>query len=478
MITRDQLPYDNTTNIIPLISSTRELQSSPLPSKHNVMTSSRNPPLSLSHHHHQRGDVSTDPHHHHRRNNYVDTREMTRYNMESNINNNNIRHSESQRAREPLQRHVDGHGYGHVATAADDADDNDDCNETIAATSVAPSTIDGIPLASSTAAVDPDSARPGPHHGGGFNNSSYAKKVFRSHFKPATVKGSSSNTAAMSAVTASTTTTSTTITTTITTATTTDDSNTTAVEGIGGKGVLFTDDVDLTEEVGNDATVHKPPSYPTYPTAYRDHPMALPYGGYVGATTHIPVYPPYVAASHMNAYGYAIPMIPPTPTGEYNEHPQDMRYHHSNSKPKHHRNSSGGRFNKSYPPNYYKNQRYNNNINNNNNNNNYQGNNNNNYPTNNYQHKSTTTKLDDAMDDEDYSSTSPKDNQKLPPTAKVEKTKAAAGAGATPSVSTTSTSTGRGMTTEAIAAALKLKLNPQASEFVPLVGCSATTMTG
>ena len=84
------------------------------------------------------------------------------------------------------------------------------------------------------------------------------------------------------------------------------------------------------------------------------------------------------------------------------------------------------------------------------------------------------------MDDEDYSSTSPKDNQKLPPTANVEKTKAAAGAGAgaTPSVSTTSTSTGRGMTTEAIAAALKLKLNPQASEFVPLVGCSATTMTG
>jgi len=470
MITRDQPPHDNTTNIIPLISSTHELQSSPLPSKHNVMTSSRNPPLSLSHHHHQRGDVSTDPHHHHHRNNYVDTREMTRYNMESNINNNNIRHSESQRAREPLQRHVDGHGYGHVATTTTDADDNYDCNETIAATSVAPSTIDGIPIASSTAA-DPDSARPVPHHGGGFNNSSYAKKVFRSHFKPATVKGSSSNTAAMSAVTASTTTT------TTTTTTTADDSNTTAVEGIGGKGVLFTDDVDLTEEVGNDATVNIPPSYPTYPTAYRDHPMALPYGGYVGATTHIPVYPPYVAASHMNAYGYAIPMIPPTPTGEYHEHPQDMRYHHSNSKPKHHRNSSGGRFNKSYPPNYYKNQRYNNNINNNNNN--YQGNNNNNnYPTNNYQHKSTTTKLDDAMDDEDYSSTSPKDNQKLPPTANVEKTKAAAGVGATPSVSTTSTSTGRGMTTEAIAAALKLKLNPQASEFVPLVGCSATTMTG
>jgi hypothetical protein len=36
------------------------------------------------------------------------------------------------------------------------------------------------------------------------------------------------------------------------------------------------------------------------------------------------------------------------------------------------------------------------------------------------------------------------------------------------------------MTTEAIAAALKLKLNPQASEFVPLLGggSTATTMIG
>jgi hypothetical protein len=535
MINRDQPRHGDSSNIIPPISSTLdELQSPPL-SKHDKMTSFRNPSLPHpSHHHHQRGDsdVSTDPYHHHRRsNNYVGTREMTRYNVEAHItdnnninsnninsnninniiiNNNNIRHPEYQRVRKPLHSHDYGNVYTNQdqvqivgkAVAADNNDDDDndddndddddDCNETIAATSVATSAIDDIPIAS-IAAADPDSARPVPHHGGGFHNSSYAKKVFQSHFKPATVKGSSSSTAAMPAVIASTTTTTTT-TASATSTTTSANSNSSAVKGIGGNGALLTDDdVDLnaptTVEVVNEAIVVIPPSYPTYPTAYRDHPMALPYGGYGGATSHIPAYPSYVAASHMSAYGYAIPMIPPTPIGEYHQHPQDMRYHHSNSKPKHHHNSSG-RFNKSYPPNYYKNQRYNNNINNNNyqgnNNNNYniyQGNNNNNnnYQTNSYPHKSTTTKLDDAVDDEDYSSTSPTDNHKSPPTTKVEKAKAvaaAAAAGATLSSVSTSASTGSGMAAEAIAAALKLKLNPQASEFVPLVGCSTTTMTG